>query len=211
MKAKIIAILVLGVLAWPLDAAGAKEAPAVNYTFTIQSETRNYSGSCTGTVWQMWDISSTYYFPGCSGCGFQRFQNATDACGNQVVNFSSGIPNTNPARYWYKAEGHLGRANLAWNYVQGGAHVVPALKAGDCHENASGIANNVVDVEDFNRLKAAYGWSVGQAGYVRACDFNADGTVEILDFSALQQNFGMSGDADICYIGTCAKPEGSKK
>lgn len=61
------------------------------------------------------------------------------------------------------------------------------LLAGDADNN------NLVNINDFSILAAAFGKSSGQVGYNASADFNADAIVNIIDFGLLASNFGKTG------------------
>jgi hypothetical protein len=48
-------------------------------------------------------------------------------------------------------------------------------------------------LNDFARLKVAYGHSIGQGGYDPRADFNSDGRVDIYDFLLLKRHYGACG------------------
>ena len=52
-----------------------------------------------------------------------------------------------------------------------------------------------LDVMDFLSLKAAFGLSTGQTGYLQVSDFNGDLSVDVQDFLVLKKNFGLFGNA----------------
>jgi subtilase family serine protease len=54
--------------------------------------------------------------------------------------------------------------------------------------------DNVVDLNDFSILAAAFGTAEGQAGYNVNADFNCDGVIDLNDFSLLAADFGLAGD-----------------
>jgi tartrate-resistant acid phosphatase type 5 len=53
--------------------------------------------------------------------------------------------------------------------------------------------DNTIDVLDFNLLKGAFGWSVGDPSFDGRADFSGDGTIDVLDFNLLKGSFGSSG------------------
>ncbi|MFL5732975.1 MAG: dockerin type I domain-containing protein [Chloroflexia bacterium] len=57
--------------------------------------------------------------------------------------------------------------------------------------------SNVVSASDFAILKAAFGKSMGQAGYDNRADFTGETVVNSSDFTALKANFGFGGAGSI--------------
>jgi hypothetical protein len=62
------------------------------------------------------------------------------------------------------------------------------LLAGDVN------GDNVVDLNDFSELAAAFGSAVGDANWDANADLNCDGVVDLMDFGLLAANFGAQGD-----------------
>jgi hypothetical protein len=54
--------------------------------------------------------------------------------------------------------------------------------------------DNVVNIEDFNLLAAAFGSDPSSANWNTDADLNCDGVVDIIDFSLLAENYGEAGD-----------------
>jgi hypothetical protein len=61
------------------------------------------------------------------------------------------------------------------------------MKAGDCNND------NVINIVDFNVVKASYGKSQGDPGYDDRADLNGDHIVNIVDFNMVKGNLGTSG------------------
>jgi hypothetical protein len=60
-------------------------------------------------------------------------------------------------------------------------------RAGDVNED------NLVDIADFTRLRAAFGTSCGGTGYDAWSDFTGNCVVDVTDFTLLRGNFGQAG------------------
>jgi len=63
-----------------------------------------------------------------------------------------------------------------------------ALPEGDAN------GDNLVSIEDFLLLSAAFGAYEDDPNYDSAADLDASGAVNIVDFSLLQNNFAMAGE-----------------
>jgi uncharacterized repeat protein (TIGR03803 family) len=74
--------------------------------------------------------------------------------------------------------------------VNGGA--ISGINATLLPGDANG--DNVVDINDFSILAAAFGSDASMSNWNTNADFNCDGVVDIQDFSLLAANFGMVGD-----------------
>jgi hypothetical protein len=61
------------------------------------------------------------------------------------------------------------------------------MRAGDADDN------NIVNVSDFNIMKAAFGKANGDPGYDDRADFTGDQIVNIADFNLVKLNFGTGG------------------
>ena len=64
------------------------------------------------------------------------------------------------------------------------------LLAGACLGDSNG--NGVIDGEDFNAYRAAYGSIYGEADYNLLVDYNANGAIDGADFGILQQSYGQT-------------------
>jgi outer membrane protein assembly factor BamB len=67
-------------------------------------------------------------------------------------------------------------------------NLTATLLAGDIN------GDNVVNLQDFSLLAAAYGSSAGSANWNPSADLNGDGVVDLQDFELLAANYGLSGD-----------------
>jgi subtilase family serine protease len=82
------------------------------------------------------------------------------------------------------------QADLTGVVVNGGAvsGLSASLLGGDLNND------NVVNIDDFSILAAAYGTTSSDSNWNTLADINCDGVVDINDFSILAGNFGDSGD-----------------
>ncbi|MBL8133507.1 MAG: S8 family serine peptidase [Anaerolineae bacterium] len=88
---------------------------------------------------------------------------------------------------WVKHNNTLSSSAVNVNLVLGSnAITVPQLRGGDASNN------NLVNIQDFSMLAAAFGTSNVDA----PADFNGDGVVNITDFSILAANFGQVGSTE---------------
>jgi hypothetical protein len=110
----------------------------------------------------------------------------TDASGVFTVPVG-GLP---PGNYSWRVKGPKYLAN-AGNVNLDGAPVIHVemglMRAGDCNDD------NVVDMSDFNIMRATYGRGVGHPLYDERADFTGDGIVNLLDYSFLSRNFNQGG------------------
>ena len=100
---------------------------------------------------------------------------------NWRVKGPHGTPNTNTTPGFLANSG-----TLTWG---GSATVVEMglMRAGDADND------NIVEIADFNILKATFGRSAGDPSYDGRADFDGSQTVDIADFSLLKANFGQVG------------------
>lgn len=61
------------------------------------------------------------------------------------------------------------------------------MRAGDCNND------NVVNIQDFNLMKATFGRAAGDPFYDDHAEYTGDNVVNILDFNLLKPNFGTGG------------------
>lgn len=89
---------------------------------------------------------------------------------------------------WVKHEQSLSSTVSNITLIEGSNDVdIPILRMGDAN------GDNIINIQDFSLLAAAFGSSNGQAAYNSAADFNGDGLVNIADFSLLAASFGQVG------------------
>jgi photosystem II stability/assembly factor-like uncharacterized protein len=74
------------------------------------------------------------------------------------------------------------------NATSGATGVTATLLAGDVNND------NMINIEDFGLLAAAYGSAPGNTNWNPNADLNCDGVVDINDFELLAANYGLSGD-----------------
>jgi hypothetical protein len=81
------------------------------------------------------------------------------------------------------------RKDLSVNTTTGNVSGVTAtLLTGDVDDN------NVVDINDFDLLAAAFGTTPADPAWNPHADLNDDGVIDLTDFDLLATNFGLSGD-----------------
>lgn len=88
------------------------------------------------------------------------------------------------AKVWHWLAKKTGTMNLTNNWTG----VNFSLKNGDVNQD------NEVSVGDYAILSAAFGTSLGDAGFWSAADLNGDESIDVGDYAILSQNFGLVGD-----------------
>jgi alpha-tubulin suppressor-like RCC1 family protein len=97
-----------------------------------------------------------------------------------------GLPAGN---YEARIKGHQYlQSDVAFTVSNGSGTLSTTLLAGDVNDD------NMVNLDDFSALAAAYGSAVGDAAYNFQADLNGDGVVDLNDFSLLAANYGLAGD-----------------
>ncbi|MBK8022952.1 MAG: hypothetical protein IPK19_16385 [Chloroflexi bacterium] len=123
-------------------------------------------GTVAHALWNYLDHNGTFYLGG-----------------NAIEGFPAGVYNI-----WVKHELSLSSSVANVTLLEGSNDVViPILRMGDAN------GDNVINIQDFSLLAAAFGSSNGQAAYNPAVDFNGDSLVNIADFSLLAASFGQVG------------------
>ena len=115
----------------------------------------------------------------------------TDANGRFTV--TTGLPN---GMYNYRVKDPKYLANGGTVALASGTNSAEMglMHAGDCNDD------NVVNVQDFNILKATFGRQAGDPGYDDRADWTGEHLVNIQDFGLLRGNFGTSGAPPISPI-----------
>ena len=109
----------------------------------------------------------------------------TDSYGFFTV--TTSLPN---GSYTWRVKGPKYLANIGVVSLTGSPSTsveMGLMRAGDCNND------NIINVIDFNILKATFGKGQGDPGYDQRADFTGDNTVNILDFNLLKGNFGQGG------------------
>lgn len=110
----------------------------------------------------------------------------SDQTGNIVV--PAGLPE---GTYNWRAKSPKFLANAGTSISLGGALNanldMGTMRGGDADDS------NVINVGDFNILRASFGFGVGDPSYDVRADFNDDGVVNSLDYTILAANFSQAG------------------
>ncbi|MBK8024992.1 MAG: hypothetical protein IPK19_27155 [Chloroflexi bacterium] len=96
-----------------------------------------------------------------------------------------------PGDYRMRVQGASSLARVVEILLTAGDNtvIVPELVSGDANQD------NVVNINDFSMLAAAFGLTSDGPGFDARADFNADGVINISDFSLLASSFGQSGES----------------
>jgi hypothetical protein len=109
----------------------------------------------------------------------------TDSNGSFNINVS-GLPN-GTYTWWVKGAQSLANSGTVVLNGSNTTQEMGLLRTGDTNND------NLVDLTDFNLVRAAYGKSCGNGGYDARAEFTGDCVVDITDFTLMRGSYGMVG------------------
>ena len=166
------------------------DGQSVNSSFTVNLATKTVSGTLTlqGYVGALGSLQFIYELRDSGTNALIETQTITGLGAGGTFSFNTTQPAGNYNLRIRGVNRFLAKSQVITMTSSGVSGLTYTLLNGDAD------GNNVVAINDFNILKAAWGGVAPSAPYNVAADFDGNGVIAVTDFNILRANWGVIGD-----------------